>query len=55
MQAGITVLFNKPNRCAKLSTNELLVLSWAWDSNSLPGEYTDTQDRPCRWPTGLYC
>ena len=35
---GIKVLFNKRAPCAKLNTDELLVRSWAWDSNTLPGK-----------------
>ncbi|KAK3697469.1 hypothetical protein LTR37_017415 [Vermiconidia calcicola] len=34
---GIRVLFNKRSPCAKLDTKELLIRSWAWDSNTLPG------------------
>lgn len=34
---GINVLFNKRAPSARLDTDELLVRSWAWDSNSLPG------------------
>lgn len=37
-EVGTTVLFNKRDRCAKLSSRELLVVTWAWDSNSLPRE-----------------
>lgn len=34
---GVDVKFNKRPRSAKLATNELLVVSWAWDANTLPG------------------
>ena len=36
-EAGVRILFNKRALCAKLETDELLVRSWAWDSNTLPG------------------
>lgn len=42
---GIKVLFNKRPPCARLDTDELLVRSWAWDSNTLPGSYS----REFRW------
>lgn len=34
--AGIRVLFNRRAPAASLDVDELLVRSWAWDSNSLP-------------------
>jgi hypothetical protein len=34
---GIRVFFNKRPPYEKLDTGELLVQSWAWDSNTLPG------------------
>ena len=36
--AGVSVLFNKRAPFAKLNTDELVVRSWAWDSNTLPGK-----------------
>lgn len=34
---GIKVLFSKRNPAEKLETDELLVLSYAWDGNAMPG------------------
>ncbi|KAH7338543.1 hypothetical protein BKA66DRAFT_544295 [Pyrenochaeta sp. MPI-SDFR-AT-0127] len=34
---GIRVIFSKRNPAEKLDTDELLVLSYAWDGNSFPG------------------
>jgi hypothetical protein len=34
---GINVIFSKRNPAEKLTTDELLVLSYAWDGNSFPG------------------
>ncbi|CAO2648122.1 Nn.00g090440.m01.CDS01 [Neocucurbitaria sp. VM-36] len=34
---GIKVIFSKRNPAEKLDTDELLVLSYAWDGNSFPG------------------
>ncbi|KAI8937318.1 hypothetical protein NX059_006525 [Plenodomus lindquistii] len=34
---GIRVVFSKRNPAEKLDTEELLVLSYAWDGNSMPG------------------
>ncbi|KAF2822805.1 hypothetical protein CC86DRAFT_72328 [Ophiobolus disseminans] len=34
---GINVIFSKRNPAEKLATDELLVLSYAWDGNSFPG------------------
>lgn len=34
---GINAIFSMRNPAAKLDTNELLVLSYAWDGNSFPG------------------
>lgn len=36
-EKGIRVLFSTRNPAAKLDTDELLVLSYAWDGNSFPG------------------
>lgn len=36
-QQGIKVIFSRRNPTEKLDTNELLVLSYAWDGNSFPG------------------
>ncbi|KAF2771891.1 hypothetical protein EJ03DRAFT_357016 [Teratosphaeria nubilosa] len=37
-RVGIRVLFNRRDRCGRLASGELLVVSWAWDANSLVGE-----------------
>jgi hypothetical protein len=34
---GIRIIFSRRNPAEKLETDELLVLSYAWDSNSFPG------------------
>lgn len=36
-RVGIRVLFNKRPPFEKLDTDELVVRSWAWDSNTIPG------------------
>jgi hypothetical protein len=36
-EKGIRVLFSRRNPAEKLDTDELLVLSYAWDGNSFPG------------------
>ncbi|KAJ4350330.1 uncharacterized protein N0V89_008951 [Didymosphaeria variabile] len=36
-EKGIRVLFSKRNPAEKLDTDELLVLSYAWDGNAFPG------------------
>jgi hypothetical protein len=38
-RVGIRVLFNKRPPFQKLDTAELVIRSWAWDSNTLPGTY----------------
>jgi hypothetical protein len=36
-KVGIRVLFNKRPPFQKLDTAELVIRSWAWDSNTIPG------------------